>query len=570
MWNDLNMRDRHKFIKLAVTNGVYDLDTIHDLYDRKPNMYATGGEITIQPQIPTEPNRPQIDVQPIIDRIRAERLARYTAPDSALAQIKELTDNIRENEFKREFAEWINPTRNTNDYVDIRKTIPVAEARPTFINTYEKGGSKDPPKYSYQWQDDSQKYVKPSNGTQGTSSEVFSFDNPMDPWNRFNYNQGNYIKSGIVTDAIVLGLMTAPAATSVVKPLTTLISKPITTAVKTLGAVNPFIATDLIPAASFADNSINAALAINGINNAFSNNGLQKTYNHFKNKEYYSGIKSGLGDLLDLSGMIGIAKTLNTANKAIQQTRLGQNVLDNIANKVFYLDEPTKFNNWLRNTEANARQKVSDINKYRREHGLMENYMNDENIFSGIDDNIYVHYPYSIYEYGKIQMPNMLKNKISNIKKAYETANSTQGINSHGHILINPRYMNYKVGKSKQSNYLEGLLGHEIDHSYQPHLNPNPAIPGNTYYISNPESPHYNVWKILDSNQKKYPWGASPNEVLSELTNWKIENNSYLTPFKDINDARNIDLIENTALRFNLSYPQSRDLLKGLSELGYF
>lgn len=272
MWNDLNMRDRHKFIKLAVTNGVYDLDTIHDLYDRKSNMYAVGGETIIQSQIPTEPNRPQIDVQPIIDRIRAERLVRYTAPDSALAQIKELTDNIRENEFKREFAEWINPTRNTNDYVDIRRTIPVAEARPTFINAYEKGGPKDPPKYSYQWQDDSQKYVKPSNGTQGTSSEVFSFDNPMDPWNRFNYNQGNYIKSGIVTDAIGLGLMAAPTiapyiAKGLASPITTIASQ-----IPQLGKYSYMLPT--------LDKALWATTGASGLYDRVSNEGVQGITNH--------------------------------------------------------------------------------------------------------------------------------------------------------------------------------------------------------------------------------------------------------------------------------------------------
>lgn len=43
MWNDLNMRDRHKLIRLAVTNGIYDLDTIHSLYDN--NEYKDGGII---------------------------------------------------------------------------------------------------------------------------------------------------------------------------------------------------------------------------------------------------------------------------------------------------------------------------------------------------------------------------------------------------------------------------------------------------------------------------------------------------------------------------------------------
>ena len=133
MWNDLNMRDRHKFIKLAVTNGVYDLDTIHDLYDRKPNMYAIGGETTIQPQIPTEPNRPQIDVQPIIDRIRAEKLAKYSIPESPMEQIKNFTDNLQEERFNKEYVEQLFPTRNINDYIDIKRLSPVIDSKFSFI-----------------------------------------------------------------------------------------------------------------------------------------------------------------------------------------------------------------------------------------------------------------------------------------------------------------------------------------------------------------------------------------------------------------------------------------------------
>lgn len=133
MWNDLNMHDRHKFIRLAVTNGVYDLDTIHDLYDRNPNMYATGGETTIQPQIPTDPNRPQIDVQPIIDRIRAERLAKYTIPESPMEQIKNFTDKLQEERFNREYVEQLFPTRNIDNYIDIKRLSPVIDSKFSFI-----------------------------------------------------------------------------------------------------------------------------------------------------------------------------------------------------------------------------------------------------------------------------------------------------------------------------------------------------------------------------------------------------------------------------------------------------
>jgi hypothetical protein len=41
MWNKLSMKDRAKYIKLGVANGITSLDTIIKVY----NKYAEGGEL---------------------------------------------------------------------------------------------------------------------------------------------------------------------------------------------------------------------------------------------------------------------------------------------------------------------------------------------------------------------------------------------------------------------------------------------------------------------------------------------------------------------------------------------
>ena len=68
MWSDLNMHDRHKLIRLAVTNGVYDLDTIRSLYDNTQNTYSDGGDLQ------TEPNRTLPPVDKTIEMVKMKAL----------------------------------------------------------------------------------------------------------------------------------------------------------------------------------------------------------------------------------------------------------------------------------------------------------------------------------------------------------------------------------------------------------------------------------------------------------------------------------------------------------------
>lgn len=141
MWKDLTLRERHRFIKIAVQCGVYDLDIIRSLYDKNENSYDTGGETNTPAPAPTKPNRQPIDVKPILDKIREDRLAKHTNPESPMEQIKAFTDKLQEERFNREFMEWLLPSY-TRNYIDVRRTVPVAEARPTFIRTYKDGGTK--------------------------------------------------------------------------------------------------------------------------------------------------------------------------------------------------------------------------------------------------------------------------------------------------------------------------------------------------------------------------------------------------------------------------------------------
>lgn len=145
------LQQEYDFVNNIVPYGKLGMDTPENIrrkeeLERKnrnttfdyTNNFAIGGDL------PTDPNRLPIDTNPIIDRIRAERLARYIAPDSALAQIKELTDNIRENEFRREFAEWINP----NPYIENNPTLELSE---TFVHPMPRkpGISLDSNGYCY-------------------------------------------------------------------------------------------------------------------------------------------------------------------------------------------------------------------------------------------------------------------------------------------------------------------------------------------------------------------------------------------------------------------------------------
>ena len=104
------------------------------------NNFDIGGDLQ------TEPNRPEIDTQPIINRIRANNLAKYAIRNNELQQIQDLTDRMYEEEIKRRTMGWLNPSGHiednygNNNYVDIRTTIPTADSKFTFIKTYRNGG----------------------------------------------------------------------------------------------------------------------------------------------------------------------------------------------------------------------------------------------------------------------------------------------------------------------------------------------------------------------------------------------------------------------------------------------
>jgi hypothetical protein len=161
MWKDLTLRERHRFIKIAVQCGVYDLDIIRSLYDKNENKYDTGGEPNTPAPAPTKPNRQPIDIKPILDKTREDRPAKYTNPESPMEQIKDFTDKLQEERFNREFMEWLLPSY-TSKYVDVRRTVPVAEARPTFLKTFQTGGTKPDNPPQYQWSNDVTGNIMPS------------------------------------------------------------------------------------------------------------------------------------------------------------------------------------------------------------------------------------------------------------------------------------------------------------------------------------------------------------------------------------------------------------------------
>ena len=87
-------------------------------------------------------------------------------------------------------------------------------------------------------------------------------------------------------------------------------------------AVNPIVQT-----------AANVIGAVDGARNAFSKNGISKTYNAIKDEDYKTAALSGLGDVFDIAGTMGLAKygkqvlTKDVLNK-------GREILNNGVNKI--------------------------------------------------------------------------------------------------------------------------------------------------------------------------------------------------------------------------------------------
>lgn len=76
----------------------------------------------------------------------------------------------------------------------------------------------------------------------------------------------------------------------------------------------------------FMSNPIVQAIGtLTGLYHLATDQGVEKTYNHFKNGEYWDGVKSLAGDLLDAAPLIGVAKGLRHGYNVLKS---GKSILD--------------------------------------------------------------------------------------------------------------------------------------------------------------------------------------------------------------------------------------------------
>ena len=279
------------------------------------NNFDIGGDL------PTDPDRPIIDTQPIIDKIRANNLAKYAMRDSTLQQIQDLTNRMYEEEIKRRTMEWLNPSNYTDkgDMVNALR-VPVAEARPTFINTYELGGPKDPP---YDWTKawtDAQSIsneAKPKGhynvvATDGKNSN-YNYEKNVTPdlsWYKDPLENTRMVTEepieplyGFKDPVFNVALLGAGLTNGAFKGAGTLLEDLATPGKTFVTKIAPRTGLYVSPKAKLGayvgDVVFNAINTGNGISDLMSNNGINKTVQLLNNEDYGNAITSGLGDVLN-------------------------------------------------------------------------------------------------------------------------------------------------------------------------------------------------------------------------------------------------------------------------------
>ena len=118
----------------------------------------------------------------------------------------------------------------------------------------------------------------------------------------------------------------------------------------------------------------------------------------------------------------------------------------------------------------------------------------------------------------------------------------------------------------------KGLLGHEGQHSVQNTLPVDLSLAtySKKYYINNPDNVYTReVLQPFERNNEK--WIGSPNELDSEIINWKIQNNIPLsTDFINMDNSLQKKFADLTKKRFNLKEDEAFNILYHLSRNGYF
>lgn len=152
MWSDLSMKERHKFIKIAVQCGVYDLDTIHSLYDKQENMDDSGGQIAPL-SVPTNPNKKPIDASVALNGIRKIDLEKQSKEADIFEQIKPLIDYLQQQAIKE----------RQKEFLPIPPEVSAISRKPLKSKTYTTGGTISPTDPPYSWIKAGEEAVKPLN-----------------------------------------------------------------------------------------------------------------------------------------------------------------------------------------------------------------------------------------------------------------------------------------------------------------------------------------------------------------------------------------------------------------------
>lgn len=140
------------------------------------------------------------------------------------------------------------------------------------------------------------------------------------------------------------------------------------------------------------------------------------------------------------------------------------------------------------------------------------------------------------------------------------------GLNVQGgqKIVMNPLALAYDPMAYK------GLVAHEAKHSFKYLGMPDVAVETEKYFGPNKEFPLYDLIQPFEKASEKGLWRGSPDELLSEMANWKYQNNVLTTPYYMLDNETKNKLIKYASREFKINRLQTSNMLDGLSRFGLF
>ena len=131
-------------------------------------------------------------------------------------------------------------------------------------------------------------------------------------------------------------------------------------------------------------------------------------------------------------------------------------------------------------------------------------------------------------------------------------------------IIMNPLSLRYNPQTYK------GVVVHEGRHSFHYPGMPEVSIPTEEYFGPNPNFELYDLIKPFETAASKGKWHGSPEELLSEMANWKYQRGVLNVPYYQLDKQLKEKLIKDASSRFHINELQMSNTLDGLSRYGYF